>query len=66
MHVDGVIGFDPSGVIESARLAERVGYDGMWSAETTHDPFLPWSWRPSTPSGSRSVPASPWPSPATR
>ena len=41
MHVDGIIGFDPSGVIESARLGERVGYDGLWSAETSHDPFLP-------------------------
>ncbi len=41
MDVDGGIGFDPSGVIESARLAEQVGYDGIWSAETNHDPFLP-------------------------
>jgi probable F420-dependent oxidoreductase len=41
MRVDGGIGFDPSGVIDSARLAERVGYDGIWSAETMHDPFLP-------------------------
>jgi probable F420-dependent oxidoreductase len=41
MLVDGIVGFDPSGVIESARLAERVGYDGLWSAETSHDPFLP-------------------------
>ncbi len=41
MRVDGGIGFDPSGVIESARMAEQVGYDGIWSAETMHDPFLP-------------------------
>jgi probable F420-dependent oxidoreductase len=41
MRVDGGIGFDPSGVIEAARLAERVGYDGIWSAEASHDPFLP-------------------------
>jgi probable F420-dependent oxidoreductase len=41
MDVDGGIGFDPTGVVESARLAERVGYDGIWSAETSHDPFLP-------------------------
>ena len=41
MRVDGGIGFDPSGVIEAARLAERVGYDGIWSAEVSHDPFLP-------------------------
>jgi probable F420-dependent oxidoreductase len=39
--VDGGIGFDPSGVVEAAKLAERVGYDGLWSAEVSHDPFLP-------------------------
>jgi probable F420-dependent oxidoreductase len=41
MRVDGLLGFDPSGVIEAARSAEAVGYDGIWSAETSHDPFLP-------------------------
>jgi probable F420-dependent oxidoreductase len=41
MRVDGAIGFDPAGVVEAARLAEAVGYDGIWSAETSHDPFLP-------------------------
>jgi probable F420-dependent oxidoreductase len=41
MDVDGGIGFDPAGVVESAQLAERVGYDGLWSAEVNHDPFLP-------------------------
>ena len=25
----------------SARAAEKAGYDGIWSAETSHDPFLP-------------------------
>ena len=39
--VDGAIGFDPSGVVEPAMVAEAVGYDGLWSAETSHDPFLP-------------------------
>ena len=29
MDVDGGIGFDPSGVVESALRAERVGYDGI-------------------------------------
>ena len=24
-----------------AREAERFGYDGLWTAETRHDPFLP-------------------------
>jgi probable F420-dependent oxidoreductase len=41
MEIDGGIGFDPSGVIESAKQAERVGYDGFWAPETNHDPFLP-------------------------
>jgi probable F420-dependent oxidoreductase len=41
MNVDGGLGFVPGDVIESAQRAERVGYDGMWTAETNHDPFLP-------------------------
>jgi probable F420-dependent oxidoreductase len=41
MLVDGIIGFDPSGVIETARLAEQVGYDALWTAEVNHDPFFP-------------------------
>jgi len=27
--------------VESARGAEEAGYDGVWTAETSHDPFLP-------------------------
>ncbi len=41
MKVDSNIGFDPEGVIQKAELAEKVGYDGLWSAEVNHDPFLP-------------------------
>lgn len=41
MRVDGGIGFDPSGVAETARRAEAAGYDGVWCPETGHDPFLP-------------------------
>jgi probable F420-dependent oxidoreductase len=41
VQVDGFIGFDPSRVVETAVRAEAVGYDGLWSAETSHDPFLP-------------------------
>ncbi|HXW38785.1 MAG TPA: TIGR03617 family F420-dependent LLM class oxidoreductase, partial [Acidimicrobiales bacterium] len=41
MLIDGGVGFDPSGVIDVARAAEKAGYDGIWSAETSHDPFLP-------------------------
>ncbi len=41
MLVDGGIGFDPSGAVEAAVRAEGDGYDGIWTAETAHDPFLP-------------------------
>jgi probable F420-dependent oxidoreductase len=41
MKIDGGIGFDPSGIAEQAKRAEENGYDGVWSAETGHDPFLP-------------------------
>jgi probable F420-dependent oxidoreductase len=41
MKIDGGIGFDPSGIAEQAQRAEANGYDGVWSAETGHDPFLP-------------------------
>jgi probable F420-dependent oxidoreductase len=41
MQVDGGIGFDSLGTAEAAREVEAAGYDGAWSAETGHDPFLP-------------------------
>jgi probable F420-dependent oxidoreductase len=41
MKVDGGIEFDPSKMGEEARKAEASGYDGVWSSETSHDPFLP-------------------------
>ncbi len=41
MRVDGGIGFDLSKVSEATTEAEAAGYDGVWSAETSHDPFLP-------------------------
>ncbi len=41
MKIDGGIGFDPAGIAEQAAKAEASGYDGVWSAETSHDPFLP-------------------------
>ena len=40
-QIDGGIGFDPGGIAEAARQAEVSGYDGVWTAETSHDPFLP-------------------------
>ena len=41
MKIDGGIGFSPTGIVEAARQAEANGYDGVWTAETSHDPFLP-------------------------
>ncbi|HEV3265342.1 MAG TPA: LLM class F420-dependent oxidoreductase [Acidimicrobiales bacterium] len=41
MEIDGGIGMDPRGIIEAAKQAELVGYDGFWVPETSHDPFLP-------------------------
>ena len=41
MKIDGGLGFDPGRIAEEAAKAEASGYDGVWSAETAHDPFLP-------------------------
>jgi probable F420-dependent oxidoreductase len=40
MKVDGGVGFHEEGIAEQARRSEALGYDGLWSAETSHDPFL--------------------------
>jgi probable F420-dependent oxidoreductase len=42
MKVDGAIGFfsDISQSLEMAKNQEQSGYDGIWSPETGHDPFL--------------------------
>jgi probable F420-dependent oxidoreductase len=40
VRVDGGIGFDPSRIPEQAEEAEALGYDGLWCAETGHDPFV--------------------------
>ncbi|HEY7439092.1 MAG TPA: LLM class F420-dependent oxidoreductase [Acidimicrobiia bacterium] len=42
MKVDGGLGgADFGSVIASAQAQEEIGYDGLWSAETGHDPFFP-------------------------
>jgi alkanesulfonate monooxygenase SsuD/methylene tetrahydromethanopterin reductase-like flavin-dependent oxidoreductase (luciferase family) len=43
MKVDGGLGLTPdiSAIAESALKQEAAGYDGVWSAEVSHDPFLP-------------------------
>ena len=41
MLVDGGLGLDLGKAAQSARDGEAAGYDGLWTAETNHDPFLP-------------------------
>jgi probable F420-dependent oxidoreductase len=41
MKVDGTIGLGLADTGSAAREAEAVGYDGVWTAETSHDPFFP-------------------------
>jgi len=41
MKVDGGISSELSKAEASAKEAEAAGYDGAWTAETSHDPFLP-------------------------
>src|SRR6266508_1706409 len=49
MHVDGNIGEtndraregDLAVIDAETDAAERIGYDGLWTTETRHDPFLP-------------------------
>jgi probable F420-dependent oxidoreductase len=41
MKVDGGIPTDLHETVNAAREAEAAGYDGVWTAETNHDPFFP-------------------------
>jgi len=41
MKVDGGISLDLELTPQSAKEAEAAGYDGVWTAETSHDPFFP-------------------------
>ncbi len=41
MLVDSGIGFGATDAAEVAKRAEHDGFDGLWCAETAHDPFLP-------------------------
>jgi probable F420-dependent oxidoreductase len=40
MLVDGGIGSDLAKAAAGAKLQEDLGFDGLWAAETNHDPFL--------------------------
>ena len=41
MQVDGTLGADLANAGSDAHELEAVGYTGVWTAETAHDPFLP-------------------------
>jgi len=41
MKVDGGLGSDLALAGKAAQRAKAQGYDGVWTAETSHDPFLP-------------------------
>jgi probable F420-dependent oxidoreductase len=41
MKVDGSIGFDLTNAAAQAKDAEDAGYSAVFSAETSHDPFMP-------------------------
>ena len=41
MKVDGGIGIELDKAADGARDAELAGYSGVWTAETSHDPFFP-------------------------
>ncbi len=41
MKVDGGIGMDLAKAGAAAKEAEEAGYSGIWTAETSHDPFFP-------------------------
>lgn len=43
MKVDGGLGLSPNiaTIIANVKAQEAAGYDGLWTAETSHDPFLP-------------------------
>ncbi len=41
MQLDATIACDPAVGAQLAAALEAEGYDGVWTAETQHDPFLP-------------------------
>jgi alkanesulfonate monooxygenase SsuD/methylene tetrahydromethanopterin reductase-like flavin-dependent oxidoreductase (luciferase family) len=42
MKIDTSLLFSDLGEMPAmARAAEQMGFDGIWTAETAHDPFLP-------------------------
>jgi probable F420-dependent oxidoreductase len=40
VKIDGGLGFDAADAAQGAKRVEDEGFDGLWCAETGHDPFL--------------------------
>ena len=66
MQVDGTLGADLANAGSDAHELEAVGYTGVWTAETAHDPFFPLLLAAEHTTSSSSARRSPSPSPATR
>lgn len=41
LKVDGAVSSQLANVVKAASTLQRRGYDGCWTAEVAHDPFLP-------------------------
>ncbi|MGV0643069.1 LLM class F420-dependent oxidoreductase [Mycolicibacterium sp. XJ879] len=41
LKVDGAVSSQLANVVDAASTLQRRGYDGCWTAEVAHDPFLP-------------------------
>ena len=41
VEIDTALAFGPAGAARAAEQAEAAGYDGVWTNEGRHDPFLP-------------------------
>ena len=41
MRLDATLGSDPTAAARRAGQLEAAGFDGAWTSETNHDPFLP-------------------------
>jgi hypothetical protein len=53
LKIDGGIATKLARVVEAANALDQDGYDGGWTAEASHHPFLRRCyWPPSTPFGS--------------
>lgn len=54
MKIDvGLLAHDLAAMPEVTRAAEAIGFDGLWTFETTHEPFLPAGALPSPASRDR-------------